>query len=102
VPATLLKDYSEGQIVGISLPATSSGMEFDLQYDWIVLKKKKSGEWISGPVVEAGGLENSVDNQIGSASENKISVRQISSGEGDTSEQKVTYLWKNGAWQKSK
>lgn len=99
---SLFKDYSEGQIVGISLPATMNGMAFDLQYDWIVLKKKKGGEWISGPIVEAGGLENSVDNQIGSASEKEIIVRQIYSGEGDTSEEKVTFLWVNGAWQQSK
>jgi hypothetical protein len=98
---SVFKNVSGSQIVSISLPSNLNGMEFDLSYDWIAIKKM-DGKWISGPVISSGGLENSVENQVESVSDSVVGIRQISSSEGEDSLTKLNYVKSGENWQQSK
>jgi hypothetical protein len=99
VPPANLKGLKSAYVISISLPSQENDIEFNLSYDWIVLQKK-NGSWISGPLAQAGGLENSVENRVKLASASRVELVQTSSAEGETSEEKVVFVKSGASWVK--
>ena len=92
-----IKFFSSGYKITVALPADENGMEYDLSYDWLVFRNT-DGQFVSGPVVPAGGLENVIENKVKSASATEIIINQSSSGEGETSVEKLSFKRHASEW----
>lgn len=97
LPVKSLTNFTSGSKITVALPGNENGSEFELSYDLLILKKA-DGQWLSGPVILAGGLENYVENQVISATSTEVIVNQISSGEGETSTEKITFEFQGDSW----
>lgn len=96
LPPSALKDLNGVKVVNIQLPAFD-GMEFELGFDALILKRSNDS-WVQGPIISAGGMENSVENVFESISENELTVSQTSSGEGQTSTTALKFKKEKEGW----
>lgn len=97
VPSANLKGLKSAYVISISLPSFENEIEFNLSYDWIVLQKK-NGSWISGPLAQAGGLENSVENSVKLASASRVEIMRTSTAEGSSSQIKAVFVKSGASW----
>lgn len=95
--AKVIKDFKAGYVFSVSLPKDENGMDYDLVYDVLVFEKADN-QLLAGPVILAGGLENSIENQVVSAAEKQITVKQLSAGEGESSEETIVFKYSNNKW----